>query len=169
MIGVDPGLARTGIGVILSGAGGWRHVHHEVVRTDPRAGLSDRLAQISERVTEACGRHRPGTAVIERTFISENFASSHALGQARGAALAALGMAGIKVLEVAPNTVKRRVTGNALAGKPEVSRMVRGILSLPSSTKLPADAADALAIALSHTETGRSWSRLRRGRRRRGR
>lgn len=166
VIGVDPGLARTGIGVISINGGTISCVHHEVVRTSADERLDRRLAKISRSVSAACKAHAPSIGAVEHTFINENPASSLALGQARGAAIAALGVAGISVSEVAPNTVKRTVTGDTLASKALVASMVRSILRIPSSEKLAADASDALAVAISHYSVGHKRMRLRgRGRR----
>ena len=162
MIGIDPGLARTGIGVICVNGASLSCLHHCVVRTDSGDELAARLAKISVKISEVCKERRPTLAAIERTFVSENLATSLALGQARGAALAALALSGLKVREIAPNTVKRSVTGDSLASKKQVAVMVRSILSMPSSERLAADASDALAIAISHASVKGNRLRLRR-------
>ena len=158
-------MACTGLGVISCQQQTYRHLHHEVVRTDKTVPLVERLAQISTAVTQVCAQWNPSQAVIERTFINVNLASSHALGQARGAALAALGLAGIVVMEIAPNTVKRQVTGNSLADKSEVAQMVKALLGLEASMRMPRDASDALAIALSFGINRKTKLRLARRRR----
>ena len=167
VIGIDPGLARTGIGVISANGKSYACLYQKVVRTDTSMGLAQRLAWINGKVLEVCKKTKPQVAAVERTFVNENPASSLALGQARGAALAALGSRGIQVIEIAPNTVKRNLTGDSFASKPQVANMVRSVLGIPSSTRLAADASDALAIAISHT--ARRPALLRRGRRRRRR
>lgn len=172
MIGIDPGLARTGIAVIRREATYCHFVACEVVRTETKAPLAARLAQILEAVSGACTRARPTHAAIERTFVNVNPASSLSLGQARGAALAALGAYGLAVHELAPNMIKRRITGNHLASKRQLATMARRMLvGLDASARLGADATDALAIALSLPQLpGRragtvAAPRLRRGRR----
>lgn len=162
VIGIDPGLARTGIGVIGVNGSTLSCLHHAVVRTDSAETLARRLAKISRNVSEVCGSQQPTVAAIERTFVNENPASSLSLGQARGAALAALALAGLDVNEIAPNTVKRSVTGDSLAGKKQVASMVRHILGLPPSLRLAMDASDALAVAISHASHKGNRLRLRR-------
>lgn len=151
IIGIDPGLACTGIGVIRRGVASSSYLEHKVIRTDTSMVLAQRLAIIMTGVRAACLQHNPVMAAIERTFVNNNFASSLALAQARGAALAALGEAGLLVTELAPNTIKRQLTGNSLASKAKVALMVCGQLDLDLDTKLPSDATDALALALSCT------------------
>lgn len=168
IIGVDPGLARTGIGVIQRGSLSSHCLTHSVVRTNTSMELACRLALIFNTVQEMCAEYQPELAAIERTFINDNPASSLALGQARGAALAALGASGTTVREIAPNTVKRQLTGDSLAPKKAVATMVRHLLAIDASTRLASDASDALAIALSCTHaqqrlrlTGRRRARRR--------
>lgn len=165
VIGIDPGLARTGIGVIRRSGSVVELVDHRVVRTSPASPLSDRLALIHAAVADAVSTHGPEIAAIERTFISDNPASSLALGQARGAALAALGAQGMQVNELAPNAIKKNLTGDALASKAKVANMVRSSLGIPSSTRLANDASDALAIAISCVHQRRVLRRSRRFRR----
>ena len=169
IIGIDPGLARTGIGVIERNATQNIYIDHQIIRTSTDDTLANRLAKIFTAVQSACATYRPQQAAIERTFINMNLASSHVLGQARGAALAALGASGLPVFEVAPNTVKRSVTGDRLASKAKVARMIYSMLNIPKSTKLPMDASDALAIAVSSTTrpTHHKFRRLSKTRRRR--
>lgn len=166
IIGIDPGLARTGIGVIRRAGSRSCCLEHLVVRSAPGGGVELRLAAIHAAVLEACARHRPGVGAVERTFVNVNPGSSLALSQARGAALAALGAAGVPVQEVAPATVKKQVAGRSAATKAEVARMVRSLLELPASERLAADASDALAIALSAGGRKPALARRPRGRRR---
>ncbi|MBF2734527.1 MAG: crossover junction endodeoxyribonuclease RuvC [Betaproteobacteria bacterium AqS2] len=170
IIGIDPGLARTGIGVIRREGSRSGRLAHQVVRSAPSEGVEQRLAAIHAAVLAACLEHQPAIAAVERTFVNTNPGSSLALSQARGAALAALGAAGVPVQELAPSTVKKQVGGRATAAKAEVARMVRSLLELPAAEKLAADAADALAIALSASGGRQALTARRpRGRRRRRR
>ena len=166
IIGIDPGLARTGIGVIRRAGSRSTCLEHLVVRSGPGAGVEQRLAGIHAAVLAACARHRPGIGAVERTFVNMNPGSSLALSQARGAALAALGAAGVPVQEIAPSTVKKQAAGGGRADKAEVARMVRSLLGLPAGERLAADASDALAIALSARGKGQTLARRPRGRRR---
>ena len=149
VIGIDPGLARTGIAVIHHEGSSCSLVSHEVVRTSTAAPLAERLAQISTAISNTCAKERPVHAAIERTFINANPASSLSLGQARGAALAALGLFGLDVSELAPNMIKKRVTGDHIADKKKVAKMVKLLLGIDSNARISSDATDALAIALS--------------------
>ena len=168
VIGIDPGLACTGIGIIRRDGSRCACVEHQVVRSPASAPLAERLAGIHAAVAAMCAKHRPDRGAVERTFVNMNEASSLALGQARGAALAALGTAGIDIHELAPATVKKQIAGDRNASKERVARMVKSMLDLPLAMRLAADASDALAIALSagpHPAT--ATRRMRRGRRRR--
>lgn len=162
IIGIDPGLARTGIGVIAVSVSGTICLESTVIRTKSQTPLADRLASIYTAIMTACTKYHPSLAGIERTFVNDNPASSLALGQARGAAIAALGTSKIEMREIAPNAVKKQVTGNALASKSDVNKMVKQILGISKSTKLAADATDALAIALSCTRKQQSFTLRRR-------
>lgn len=165
MLGIDPGLARTGIGVITRNALTCSYIHHDVVRTSTDLPLVERLAHISAAITAACQRFEPQCAATEKTFVNVNLASSLTLGQARGAALAALGLAKLPVHELAPTTVKARITGNGSAEKSLVATMVKALLNLKPQLQLPADASDALAIALCYA-MGNQYLRRRKARRR---
>ena len=161
MLGIDPGLACTGIGIIVRHAMVCDYIHHDVIRTSPDTPLEQRLAHISKAVAHACTQYKPQCASIERTFVNVNAASSLALGQARGAAMSALGLAELPVHELAPSTVKKSITGDASATKKLVATMVRSILKLETNKRLSADATDALAIALCYALQRRFLRRRR--------
>jgi len=149
IIGIDPGLNVTGLGVIEVDANGCVHVHHAVVRTKPRDGTTKRLATIRDGV-RACAREFAVEAgAIEASFVGKNMRSAMSLGQARAAAMLGLAEAGIEVFEYAPNLVKQTVVGYGHGDKAQVGLMVRLQLGM-AKDPTPADAADALAIAITH-------------------
>jgi crossover junction endodeoxyribonuclease RuvC len=150
VLGVDPGTAATGYGVVeRPGAGTARLVECGVVR--PRAGraLADRLADIFDEITELLARHRPDVVAIETVFVAHNARSALVLGQARGVVMLAAARAGVRLAEYAPRTVKKAVVGTGDATKGQVQAMIARRLHLKTAPQ-PADAADGVAIALTH-------------------
>jgi crossover junction endodeoxyribonuclease RuvC len=169
VLGIDPGSAVTGFGVVERRAGRVVHVAHGTIRAPRDASPARRLDRLHAALCEVIARHRPHVASLEQVFVAANPRSALVLGQARGAALAALGAAGLAVHEYTPSRIKQSVSGSGRAGKDQVQRIVARLLALES---LPAaDAADALAAALCHAEAGRLEAllgprpRARRGRR----
>lgn len=152
IIGIDPGSRATGYGVVERRGGRLAHVAHGVVRTAPAASLAARLAEIHRGVAEAAHRYAPDLAVVERVFVAVNPSSAIVLGQARGAALAALASAGLEVDELSAREVKQAVTGAGGARKTDVQRMVARLLGLEAEP--PSDAADALAVAICRARLG---------------
>jgi crossover junction endodeoxyribonuclease RuvC len=166
VLGVDPGSAATGFGLIERRGARLVHVAHGTIRARRDASPAQRLDRLHAALCEVIARHRPDVASIEQVFVAANPRAALVLGQARGAALAALGAAGLAVHEYAPARIKQAVSGSGRAGKDQVQRMVARLLGLAT---LPAtDAADALAAALCHAQAGRLLP-LRRLRARRGR
>jgi crossover junction endodeoxyribonuclease RuvC len=154
-LGIDPGSQRTGFGIIDCHAGGERHVASGCIDVAGRA-MVVRLQRIYAAVSELVGEHRPDMIAIERVFLHRNPDSALKLGQARGVALCAAASLGASVHEYAPRAIKMAVTGYGAAAKPQVAQMVRTLLQLESL--LGADAADALAAALCHSQTRRLGS-----------
>jgi crossover junction endodeoxyribonuclease RuvC len=153
ILGIDPGSAATGFGVVDSEAGKLTHVAHGTLRPSPRSSMAERLHYLHQAVCDAVVDHAPDVAVIEQVFVSANARSALVLGQARGVALAAVGAGGRVVVEYSASRIKLAVTGNGRAGKPQVQDMVRRLLDLD---RPPArDAADALAAAICHANAGR--------------
>lgn len=150
IIGVDPGLNITGIGVVeVTDGVSCKYVHHCVVRTKPTAPLADRLVAIRDGVRAAAMTWAVATSAIEASFVGNNARSALALGQARAAAILGLAEAGLTVAEYAPTVVKQTVAGYGRSEKSQVGKMVAlqlGIATVPT----PEDAADALAIAITH-------------------
>ena len=158
ILGLDPGLRRTGWGVIDSADNRLRYVASGTVTADPKRDLADRLMQLHEGVARLIELWTPDAAAIEEIFVNRNPGSTLRLGQARGAVMLAPARAGIAVHEYAANTVKKSVVGVGHADKAQVQAMV-GML-LPAAGPQSADAADALAVAICHVHhaaTRASW------------
>ena len=153
MLGIDPGTAVTGYGVVepASGALGIL-VECGVIRTNSRQAMSRRLETIYDGVSELIARHRPATIAIETAFYKTNVRTTVTLGQARGMILLAAAKAGAEIVEFTPATVKKNVSGEGGAGKRQVAYMVQRLLRLKEPPK-PDDAADACAIALTYLIT----------------
>jgi crossover junction endodeoxyribonuclease RuvC len=149
ILGLDPGSLRTGFGVIDSSGGALRIVAQGCIATSG-GPLADRLRLIHARVAELIALHGPTEIAVERVFLSKNADSALKLGQARGAALAAVPVT-LGVHEYAPRAIKLAVVGIGGAEKTQVAHMVKQLLAI--DLKLAADAADALAIAICHAHT----------------
>lgn len=149
ILGLDPGSLRTGYGVIDCSGGSLTIVAQGCIATSG-GPLADRLRLIHARVSELIQQHRPLEVAVERVFLSKNADSALKLGQARGAALAAV-PASLGVYEYAPRAVKLAVVGTGGAEKTQVAHMVKQLLRV--ELRLAADAADALAIAICHAHT----------------
>lgn len=160
VLGVDPGLTRCGIGVIDGGPGqAPRAVEVVVVRTPANAELAQRLLQIAERVEAMMDRHRPDTVAIERVFSQHNVRTVMGTAQASGVVALAAARRGIPVAWHTPSEVKAAVSGHGNADKAQVTAMITRLLKLTEAPK-PADAADALALALCHLWRSPMQSRL---------
>ena len=146
ILGLDPGSLRTGFGIIDCEAGNLRIVAQGCIATSG-GPLADRLRIIHARVAELIVQHAPQEIAVERVFLSKNADSALKLGQARGAALAAVPQA-LGVHEYAPRAIKLAVVGVGGAEKAQVAHMVKQLLRI--ELKLAADAADALAVAICH-------------------
>ena len=164
ILGIDPGSAVTGYGVVVHEGGKLAHVAHGTLKPQRGAALELRLEHLHRTLTEIVAEHRPDVAAVEQVFVSASPKAALVLGQARGVALAALGAAGLRVCEYTPAQVKQAVTGSGRAPKSQIKTMVRRLLELEGT---PAeDAADALAVAIRHANGGRleaaGWSPRRR-------
>ena len=150
VLGVDPGTAATGYGVVERPASGPdRLIECGVIRPPARGPLARRLAVIHEEITLLLTRHHPDVVAVESVFVAVNARSALVLGQARGVILLAAAQAGLDVAEYAPRQVKSAVTGAGGATKQQVGKMVARLLRL-AAAPAPADAADGVAIALAH-------------------
>ncbi|MGQ0456233.1 MAG: crossover junction endodeoxyribonuclease RuvC [Hyphomicrobium sp.] len=148
IIGLDPGLRRTGWGVVESDGVRLVYVASGVIAAPSDDDLAYRLRAIYEGVAGVLASFKPREAAVEETFVNENPRSTLKLGQARGAVMLAPAMAGLKVVEYTPNLIKKTVVGSGHAEKQQIQAMI-GFL-LPKAKFDSADEADALAIAICH-------------------
>jgi crossover junction endodeoxyribonuclease RuvC len=153
ILGIDPGSAVTGFGVVERVDGHVVHVAHGALRTSSGAPLAARLASLYRDIAEVIELHRPDVAVVEQVFVAASPRSALVLGQARGAALAAIAAQGLAVAELAASQIKQSVVGSGRATKRQVQLMVKRLLDLD---RVPStDAADALAAAIAHSHAAR--------------
>ena len=157
ILGLDPGLRRTGWGVIVMDGARLSHVAHGVISPVDTLPFSERLLCLFEGITEVVARHCPDEAAVEETFVTANGSSTLKLGHARAAAMLAPARAGLEVAEYAAKVVKKSLVGTGGADKAQVAFMVRRIL--PTAGDPTADAADALAVAIAHAHA-RKFRRL---------
>ena len=148
IIGLDPGLACTGWGVIAAEGNRLSHIANGQVRTDAKAPLPARLVTLEAALAGVIAAHRPTEAACEEVFLNDNPQSTLKLGQARGVILFALAKHGLGIGEYAPRLVKKAVVGTGGAEKAQVHAMVQRLL--PAAKIAGADAADALAVAITH-------------------
>ncbi|MCZ2127591.1 MAG: crossover junction endodeoxyribonuclease RuvC [Anaerolineales bacterium] len=153
--GIDPGLATTGYGVVrLTDDGELVAVAYGVILTPKEESLSARLAALYDDLNKLLKKFKPETAAVEKLFFSKNITTGIAVGQARGVALLALEKAKLPIGEYTPNEVKQAVAGYGSADKRQMQEMTRALLRLDALPK-PDDAADALAVAITHLNTAR--------------
>ncbi len=149
ILGIDPGSQRTGVGIVDAGAGGaCVHVHHEALHVANEEDFPRRLRAIVLGLDALIERFRPDEVSVERVFMSKNADSALKLGQARGAAICAAVLRDLPVHEYTPMQVKQSLVGRGAAEKGQVQHMVGVVLGIPGP--IQADAADALAIAITH-------------------
>ena len=148
IIGIDPGLRRTGWGIVESDGVRLSYVASGVITSDAENDLAYRLRELYEGISGVIASYKPAEAAVEETFVNENAKATLKLGQARGMALLAPAMKGLKVAEYPPNLIKKTVVGAGHADKKQIQVMV-GFL-LPKARFDSADEADALAIAICH-------------------
>jgi crossover junction endodeoxyribonuclease RuvC len=148
VIGIDPGTRHLGWGVVRLDGTRPVHVAHGVIDTDTSACIADRLCQIERDLAHVVDTHRPTAAAAETIFFSKDATAAAKLGHARGVALLVLARSGIPVAEYPPARIKKSIVGHGRADKRQVALVVRAVLRLPSPPR--SDAADALAVALTH-------------------
>ena len=154
-LGIDPGTATTGYGLVrLLPDGELVAVSFGIISTPKDATPSARLEMLYNDLRKLLKQHKPDTSAVEKLFFSRNVTTGIAVGQARGVVLLALQQAGIEIFEYTPKEVKNAVAGYGSAEKRQVQEMVRALLQLDSIPK-PDDAADALAVAITHLNTKR--------------
>jgi len=147
VLGIDPGTAATGFGVVERVGTRLRAVEFGCLETGPAATQGERLVAIHAGIAELIERHQPALVAVERIFFSRNVQTAFSVGQARGVVLLAAAQSGLPIFEYTPNEVKMAVTGYGRASKDQVQRMVQTVLGL-ALLPTPDDAADALAVAI---------------------
>lgn len=158
ILGLDPGLRRTGWGLIVLEGARLSFVECGVVTSDSEMSLAERLVTLHDGIVAVIERLRPDVAAVEQTFVNKDPVATLKLGQARAIALLVPARAGLEVAEYAPNQVKKSVVGVGHAEKEQVHAMVKVLL--PQSTAKTADAADALAVAITHAHMAESTNRM---------
>jgi len=158
ILGIDPGLRITGFGIIDKTGQKLAYVTSGCIRSNDKESLPLRLKTLLDGITEVIATHRPTEAAIEKVFVNVNPQSTLLLGQARGAAISALVLAGLPVAEYTALQIKQAVVGHGKAAKEQVGHMVTRLLQLPGAPS--ADAADALACAICHAHGGQGLGAL---------
>jgi len=148
ILGIDPGLRRTGWGVIEADGNRLVYVACGSACSDDDAALGVRLVALHEALTQVVGEFRPDEAAVEATFVNKDAAATLKLGHARGIALVVPASAGVPIAEYAPNVVKKTIVGAGHGDKTQIRMMLRVLL--PKAAPRSHDAADALAIAITH-------------------
>jgi len=157
VLGIDPGTAALGYGIVESSRGRVREVDHGCLVTSPDTALPERLLAVHAIVDELIAVHSPRLLAIERLFFSKNAQTAFAVGQARGVVLLAAAQHRVPVVEATPNEVKSAIAGYGAADKEQVQRMVQLVLGMAELPR-PDDAADALAIAVWGAHSAREGS-----------
>ncbi|KEQ06557.1 MAG: crossover junction endodeoxyribonuclease RuvC [Alphaproteobacteria bacterium] len=158
IIGIDPGLRRTGWGVIETLGNSLRFVASGTVMSDGDMDLASRLCQLHDGLAEVVHSYQPQEAAVEQTFVNKDAVATLKLGQARGVVMLVPARAGLRVSEYAPNAVKKAVIGVGHGDKKQIHMMLK--ILMPKATFVGNDAADALAIAICHAHN-RGGERLR--------
>jgi crossover junction endodeoxyribonuclease RuvC len=160
VLGVDPGLTRCGIGVVEGVPGRTcTLIDYAVIRSDPDEDLPQRLLRLDDALADLVTRHRPDAVAVERVFSQHNVRTVMGTAQAGAVAVLAGARAGLPVQTYTPSEVKAAVTGSGQADKAQVTAMVTRLLRLETAPR-PADAADALALAICHVWRGGARSKL---------
>ena len=154
ILGIDPGLRKTGWGVVVSEGSKLSFLACGCIESDGNLSLGERLRQLHEGIGKVIAAHKPHEAAVEETFVNRDPQSALKLGQARGIALVVPSLAGLSVAEYAANLVKKSIVGAGHAEKGQIQMMVR--ILLPAADFKGADAADALAIAICHAHHRKS-------------
>ena len=149
VLGIDPGIARTGYGFVQERDGTLEAVAFGVISTTTKLRTPARLKKIHRDLSALVAEYTPASAALEKLFFSRNVSTAMSVGQARGVAMLALADYDLKISEYGPNEIKQAVAGYGKAGKAQIQEMVRLLLSLDEIPR-PDDAADALAVAICH-------------------
>ena len=157
VLSIDPSLRSTGFAVLERANGKARSIEYGLIRNRPEIPVSSCLVAIRDRLAELIQRYEPDSAAIESTIYVQSFKTAITLGAVRGAVIIALAERGVPIFEYAPRRVKQAVVGKGAAAKQQVGFMIRAMLGLTENP--PPDAADALAIGLTHFQAQDSASR----------
>jgi crossover junction endodeoxyribonuclease RuvC len=155
ILGIDPGLQKTGWGIIHSQGNRLQFCASGLIKTEATETLAGRLSALHRALCAIIEQHKPDTAAVEETFVNKNPASALKLGQARGVVLCVPAVYGLEVAEYATNKIKKSIVGTGHADKNQVGLMVSRLL--PACGKVSEDEADALAVAICHAHYG-SWN-----------
>ncbi len=158
LLGIDPGLGTTGWGIIAAEGNRLSHIANGQISTDSKAPLPERLVELDRRLTDILLAHQPASAAMEEVFVNNNPQSTLKLGQARGALLLCVARSGLPIGEYAARLVKKAIVGVGNADKAQMHAMVSRLL--PGAKIVGADAADALAVAITHAHHMASARRL---------
>ena len=153
ILGIDPGTRHLGWGIIEGLGTRIEHIAHGVIDVDTSGTFAYRLVQIDDALAQIIEQHRPSTAAVESLFFAKDAQSAAKLGHARGVVLLRMERSGVAIHEYAPALIKRSVAGRGAADKRQVALFVQGILRLKDAPR--SDAADALAVALTHFQAAR--------------
>ncbi|MES2493514.1 MAG: crossover junction endodeoxyribonuclease RuvC [Pseudomonadota bacterium] len=148
ILGIDPGLTCTGWGVVAKAGSRLSHVANGQIRTDIKLSMAERLVQLDRAITDVILLHHPDAGAVEEVFVNVNPQSTLKLGQARGVAMVSLARAGMPVAEYPTKVIKKALVGTGAAEKRQVQHMLRVLL--PGVKLAGEDAADALAVAITH-------------------
>ncbi len=162
VVGIDPGLASTGFGVVAEDRGRYRHLGHEVLRSCSTSTTGERLAAIHEALGRLVAQYNPVEAAVETLYFARNVSSALPVAQARGVLLLTLHQCGVAAHEYSPQEIKLAIVGRGRAEKEQVQELVRILLKLeqlPSSSH----AADALAVAICHLQSSAGMRRIEAG------
>jgi len=159
VLGIDPGVATTGYGIVRSDGDTLEPVAYGVITTPAGSKLPVRLGSLYEQLLTLIDTYHPAEACVEELFFARNARTALSVGHARGVILLALANAGLPTSEYAPLQVKKAITGYGRASKEQMQRMVRLLLELESIPR-PDDAADALAVAICHVHSSSMMARL---------
>jgi crossover junction endodeoxyribonuclease RuvC len=158
ILGLDPGLARMGWGVLALEGTRLCHIAHGVIATPTAIGLGARLMALHAELTSVIAAHRPMAIAVEQAFVARDPSAALKLGHARAVALLAAAQAGLEIAEYSPNHIKKSVVGAGHAGKEQVLFMVKRLL--PACGVTQTDAADALAAAIAHAHLSGTRARM---------
>lgn len=157
VLGLDPGLATLGYGLVDGDGQQTLAVAYGVITTPPGQGVAERLVLLHDELSAVLAQYTPAVAAVEKLFFSTNARTAIIVGEARGVILLTLAEAGVEIAEYTPLQVKQAITGYGQAAKSQMQEMVRLLLGLPDTPR-PNDAADALAVAICHHQHARrAW------------